>query len=141
MKKVSVIYWSGSGNTEEMANLIAKGAKEEGAEVKVLLVSDATLEDVKDADVVALGSPAMGDEVIEEGEMEPFVESISGVIAGKPVGLFGSYGWGSGDWMVSWVSRMNDYGANVIEEGLIVNEFPQGEEADKCVEYGKKIVK
>lgn len=141
MKKVAVIYWSGSGNTEEMANLIAKGATEEGTEVKVLLVSDATLEDVKDADVVALGSPAMGDEVIEEGEMEPFVESISGVITGKPVGLFGSYGWGSGDWMVSWVARMNDYGANVIGEGLIVNEFPQGEEADKCVEYGKKIVK
>ena len=141
MKNIAVIYWSGSGNTEEMANLIAKGAKEEGAEVKVLQVSSATVDDVKNADVVALGSPAMGDEVIEEGEMEPFVESISGSIAGKPLGLFGSYGWGSGDWMVSWVSRMNDYGANVLDEGLIINEFPDGEDADKCVEYGKKLGK
>lgn len=141
MKKVSIIYWSGSGNTEEMANLIAQGAKEEGAEVKSLLVSEATIDDVKDADIVVLGSPAMGDEVIEEGEMDPFVDSISGIIMGKPLGLFGSYGWGSGEWMVSWVSRMNDYGANVIDEGLIVNEFPQGEDADRCVEYGKKLSK
>lgn len=141
MKKISVIYWSGSGNTEEMANLIVKGAKEEGAEVTLLQVSDAKIEDVLNADVVALGSPAMGSENIEEGEMEPFIESISGQVSGKTIALFGSYGWGSGEWMENWVSRMEEHGANLVDTGLIVNEFPEGSEGDKCVEYGKKLSK
>jgi flavodoxin short chain len=139
MNRISVIYWSASGNTEEMAKLIAQGAREKGSEVKFLQVSKATLEDVKAADVVVLGSPAMGGEVIEETEMDPFVESIKDIVVGKLVALFGSYGWGSGEWMTSWVARMDNYGANVIGSGLIVNEFPQGEDANNCIEFGKEL--
>lgn len=139
MKNILIIYWSASGNTEEMAKLIAQGAKEVGSEVKLLHVAEAALEDVVSADIVALGSPAMGNEVIEETEMEPFVQSIKDIVVGKPVALFGSYGWGSGEWMTDWIARMDNYGANVIGKGLIVNEFPQGEEANNCIEYGKKL--
>lgn len=141
MRKLSIIYWSGTGNTEEMAKLIEKGAKEVNQDVKLLNVSEATIDDVKESEVIALGSPAMGAEVIEECEMEPFVESIEGLVSGKTVGLFGSYGWGSGEWMESWVERMEGLGANVLENGCIVNEMPEGAEADKCVEYGKNLVK
>ncbi|MBV4430635.1 flavodoxin [Clostridium tyrobutyricum] len=139
MSKVNIIYWTGTGNTESMANLIAEGAKEKGADVNLINVSSASEADVKDADVVALGSPAMGAEVIEESEMEPFVESISGVVSGKKIALFGSYGWGDGEWMRSWVERMEGYGANLVNDGLIVNEAPEGESEEECKNLGKEL--
>ncbi len=140
MKKVSIIYWTGTGNTEAMANLIAKGAKEKDSEVKLIPVSNAKSQDVLDADILLLGSPSMGSEAIEEDEMEPFVESIKDIVKDKIVGLFGSYDWGDGEWMRNWVERMNSYGAKVFEEGCIVNLSPEGEEADKCIDYGRRII-
>ena len=139
--KINIIYWTGTGNTEEMANLIAKGAMENGAEVNVKNVSEATIDDIKNCDVVALGSPAMGAEVIEEGEREPFVESIESEVSGKDMILFGSYGWGTGEWMTSWEERMSDKGANLLETEVIANEFPEGEVANKLIEIGKNIAK
>lgn len=138
MKKLNIIYWSGTGNTEAMANLIAEGAKENGLEVKSINVSDASTADVEGCDILALGSPAMGCEVIEEGEMDPFVEEISGLVSGKPTLLFGSYDWGTGEWMDSWKDRMEDYGANVVDT-LIVNNAPEGEDIDKCKAAGKAL--
>ncbi|WP_313758208.1 flavodoxin [Tissierella sp.] len=140
MKKVSIIYWTGTGNTEAMANLIAKGAKEKDSEVKLIPVSNAKSQDVLDADILLLGSPSMGSEAIEENEMEPFVESIKDIVKDKIVGLFGSYDWGDGEWMRNWVERMNTSGAKVFEEGCIVNLSPEGEEADKCIDYGRRII-
>lgn len=140
MSKVNIIYWSGTGNTESMANLIAEGVKERGAEVNVLNVSEASPDDVKSADIVLLGSPAMGVEVIEEEEMDPFVESISSCVSGKKVGLFGSYGWGDGEWMRNWAKRMEDYGANLLNEGFTVQEAPEGEIKEDCKNFGRQIL-
>lgn len=140
MKKLSIIYWSGTGNTEAMANLIEQGAKEKSLEVKKLTVSEANLSDVENCDVLALGSPAMGSEVIEEGEMEPFVYSIANIVSGKQVLLFGSYDWGTGEWMDSWEERMDSYGANVIDK-IIVNNAPEGDDIEKCVSCGKNLAK
>ncbi|MHC1685246.1 MAG: flavodoxin [Clostridiaceae bacterium] len=139
MKNINIIYWSGSGNTEEMANLIAKGLKEKGENPAILNVSEASKEDVAAADLVVLGSPSMGDEVIEESEMEPFVEDIKDIVSGKDVALFGSYGWGNGQWMKDWEERIEGYGAKLLGEGLIVNGFPEGDEAERCVEFGKNL--
>ena len=139
--KVNIIYWTGTGNTEEMAKLIAKGAMENGAEVTLKNVSEASIDDIKNCDVVALGSPAMGAEVIEECEMEPFVESIESEVSGKNMILFGSYGWGTGEWMTSWEERMSDKGANLLETEVIANEFPEGNIVDKLIKIGKNIVK
>jgi flavodoxin I len=97
MKKISVIYWSGTGNTQEMAVAVAEGAKAEGAEVNIVSVDKAAKEDVLNADAVALGCPAMGCEVLEEAEMEPFVVMIEKErLEGKPIALFGSFDWGDG---------------------------------------------
>jgi flavodoxin I len=139
VKNVSIIYWSGTGNTEEMARLIEQGLREKGANPKIMNVAEAALEHVEAADLVILGSPSMGAEVIEEAEMEPFVESIKSVVGGKAVALFGSYGWGSGEWMVSWEERMSGYGANLLAEGLIVNGFPEGSEAERCIDFGRTL--
>ena len=108
--KVNVVYWSGTGNTETMAEAVAEGAKNAGAEVAVINVSDAD-SSVLDADVLILGCPAMGSEELEESEFEPFFTSIEGKIAGKRIGLFGSYDWGDGEWMRTWQDRVSADGA------------------------------
>lgn len=139
MKKISIIYWSGTGNTEAMAKGIKKGAEGENTTVKLISVGDASIEDVSNADLVAFGCPAMGDEQLEESEMEPFIESISQAVKGKNIILFGSYGWGSGDWMTSWEKQMGDFGANLLEESLMINNEPDDEGIKQCEELGEKI--
>lgn len=141
MKNITVIYWSGTGNTQMMAEAIEKGATGAGAQVKLLSVDQASLEDITGADAVALGCPSMGAEVLEEEEMEPFVEGLEGKVTGKAMGLFGSYGWGNGEWMDDWVSRMEGYGANLAVDSLILNETPDEDGLEKCRDFGADLAK
>ncbi|MEG6585168.1 flavodoxin [Dendrosporobacter sp. 1207_IL3150] len=140
MKKVAVIYWSGTGNTEAMAKAVAEGAKSDNTEVSLLSVSEATLDIVKNSDAIALGCPSMGAEVLEESEMEPFVASIEGILTGKPLVLFGSYGWGNGEWMQDWVDRMTNCGANLLSEGLIIQDMPGEQGLADCKALGMKLI-
>lgn len=132
--KTAVIYWSGTGNTEKMAQAIADAA---GAEL--FSVSDFN-GNIADYDRVAFGCPAMGAEVLEEDEFEPFFTGIEGQLGGKTVALFGSYGWGDGEWMRNWVDRCNAAGAVVIGgEGLIANEAPSDDDLAACKALGEKL--
>ena len=125
MSKIAVIYWSMSGNTEAMANAIAEGAQGAGAEVDVKQVSDITVDQALEYDKLALGCPAMGAEVLEESEFEPFFTELESRLGGKKVALFGSYGWGDGQWMRDWQQRVDDANASLYNgEGLIINETP-----------------
>lgn len=114
MSKVEVIFWSQSGNTQAMAEAIGKGITDAGKEANVVFVSSASVDDVKNAKVFAMGCPAMGAEVLEESEMEPFVQDIESFVNGKTIALFGSYGWGDGQWMRDWEDRMTAAGATVL---------------------------
>ncbi len=142
MSKMVVIYWSGTGNTEKMACEVAEGAKNNSdMELKILKVGDVTIQDVIDANKVALGCPSMGAEVLEEDEMEPFVESLSDIDwTNKSLALFGSYDWGDGEWMRNWQERMEGYGANLVDEGLIVNLEPEEDDCERCRALGEKLV-
>ena len=135
--KVSIVYWSGTGNTEAMANAVAEGAKSAGAEVELLNVSNATAEVLK-SDAILLGCPAMGSEQLEDSEFEPFFASIESSLAGKRIGLFGSYDWGDGEWMRTWQADAEEAGAVMLAEGLIVNNTPDGEGLEKCRSLGAK---
>jgi flavodoxin short chain len=140
MKKVLIVYWSGSGNTELMAKEVAGGAKDGGAEVTLKSVDEAAVDMVKAADAIAFGCPAMGDEVLEESEMEPFTDKLSKVeLDGKPLGLFGSYDWGDGQWMRNWVDQMKGLGARLDGEGIITRLEPDKEACGKCRELGKRL--
>jgi flavodoxin short chain len=140
MKKVLVVYWSGTGNTETMAKQVAKGAEDAGAEVTIKTVSEAPADMVKEAAALAFGCPAMGAEVLEESEMEPFIAGLSEAeLGGKPVGLFGSYDWGDGQWMRDWMERMKGLGAAVDGEGLITQLVPSVEVLEQCHELGKRL--
>ena len=135
--KINLIYWSGTGNTEAMANYIKEGAESAGADVMMKNVADATAVDVE-CDVLCLGCPSMGAEVLEEGEFEPFIVSMEGKVSGRKLALFGSYGWGDGEWMRDWSKRMEKAGAVLVQESLIVNEAPEGSE---CRAFGEGIAK
>ena len=132
MKK-AVIYWSGTGNTAAMASAIAAGMGE-GTE---LYSVDQFTGDIAEYDKIAFGCPAMGDEVLEEGEFDPFFSSIEGKLGGKKVALFGSYGWGVGQWMRDWAERTTKTGANLYDDGLLVNGFPDADAKVQCTAFGE----
>ncbi len=137
MSKTAIIYWSGTGNTEAMAEAVAEGAKEVNPEVKLFNVSEISADDAAEYDTLVLGCPAMGAEELEEGEFEPFFADLEGKLSGKNVALFGSYGWGDGEWMRSWEERVSATGAKLVQEGLIVNEMPDDDGVSACRELGK----
>lgn len=140
MAQVSIVYWSGTGNTEQMAEKIAEGVRQAGQEAVVLSADIANAADLKKEKAFALGCPSMGAEQLEETVMEPFMFELENGIGGKQVALFGSYGWGGGEWMRDWEDRIQNAGASVIGgEGIIVNGAPDGETEEKCVELGKAL--
>ena len=139
---VSVVYWSGTGNTEAMANAVAEGITEAGGEAKLIPVSEANVDELATESAFALGCPSMGVEVLEEEEMEPFVETLESKVGGKNILLFGSYGWGDGEWMRNWVERMKNAGAFMVEEeGIIANDVPDDEAVEACKAGGRALVK
>ncbi|KAA8500991.1 flavodoxin [Mediterraneibacter catenae] len=137
---VPVVYWSGTGNTRAMAGAVAEGIRSAGAEPILMEVADADVAVLVSEDVFALGCPSMGAEQLEETEMEPFVESLEPFVSGKKILLFGSYGWGDGEWMRDWAERMRNAGAVLIrDEGVITNESPDEEALEECRAAGKEL--
>ena len=140
MSDIYVIYWSGTGNTEMMAGAVAEGIHAAGGHANVLDVASASADVLKDAKAFALGCPAMGSEQLEEGDMEPFVEELESLVSGKKILLFGSYGWGDGEWMRDWADRMKNAGAQLIrEEGIIANDAPEDDVLEELKEAGKEL--
>lgn len=140
MKEIMVAYWSGTGNTAAMATILGKGIQDGGATAKVVSVEDIKADDLKDYPVFALGCPSMGNETLEETVMEDFVTEVESFASGKKIGLFGSYGWGDGEWMRDWTDRMTSAGATVVNgEGLICHETPDEDGLSECVELGKAL--
>ena len=139
MSKVAIVFWSGTGNTEAMADAVAEGAKGAGAEVMVFGPSDFDKDMVKEYDGIAFGCPAMGAEVLEEMEFEPMFTDVERALSGKKIGLFGSYGWGDGQWMRDWEDRCNDAGAVQAVPPVIANESPDEDALDECRALGKAL--
>lgn len=140
MEKIYVIYWSQTGNTQAMAEAVGRGITLEGKEAVVVSVGEASTEELKKAKGFAMGCPAMGAEVLEEVEMEPFVSEVEGFAAGKTIALFGSYGWGDGQWMRDWVERMDASGASVLNgEGFMCHEVPDESALKECEALGKQL--
>ena len=140
MEQVLIVYWSGTGNTAAMAEMVAEGIKEAGREAVILPAEEASLADVEKYRAIAMGCPSMGDEVLEESTMEPFVEEIEGSVSGKTLGLFGSYGWGDGQWMRGWEERVAGAGAAVVGgQGVIAQETPDEDALSKCRELGRSL--
>ena len=136
MSKVAIVFWSQTGNTETMANCIAEGA---GANATIIPCSEMNAAKLGEYDVVAFGCPAMGAEQLEESEFEPMFSDLEGSLNGKKVAMFGSYGWGDGEWMRTWEATCREDGANLVSEGVICNEAPDGEAEAACQALGKAL--
>ena len=139
MANILLVYWSGTGNTEIMAEKIKEGMESAGASVDYKTVDQVDPSDVDGYDKIVFGCPSMGVEVLEEDEFEPFFEAVEPNLSGKKVALFGSYGWGEGEWMDAWIERTEATGANLFETGLKVNSTPSSEEEEQCVEFGARF--
>lgn len=141
MKEVYVIYWSGTGNTEVMAQAVGDGISQAGGKANIVSVDAASPQTLKEEGCFALGCPSMGAEELEESEMEPFVAGLEGLVSGKTIGLFGSYGWGDGEWMREWVLRMQNAGAIIAgNEGVIANGEPDDSALEACRALGKALM-
>lgn len=140
MKKIAVVYWSGTGNTEAMARAVAEGINSTGNEAVLVSVEKAVSAMLDECQALALSCPSMGDEVLEEDNMEPFVANIEGgQLNGKAIALFGSYDWGDGAWMRDWEARMIKAGAKLAAPGLIVQLSPGPGDLDQCRNLGKSL--
>ena len=139
MSKVAVVYWSGTGNTQAMADAVEEGAKAGGAEVSVFGPSEFSKDKVAEFDGIAFGCPAMGAEVLEENEFEPMFADVEGSLSGKKIALFGSYGWGDGQWMRDWEERCQAAGAELAADSVIANDAPGDEEAEQCRNLGAAL--
>ena len=139
MSKVAVVFWSGTGNTEAMADAVAQGARGAGASVDVLGPSDFNATKVAAYDGIAFGCPAMGAEVLEEDEFEPMFADVKGALSGKPIALFGSYGWGDGEWMRDWEDDCKAAGADLVVEPVMANEMPDDDALAACKALGAAL--
>ena len=136
MSKIAVVFWSGTGNTEQMAYAVMEGIKEKAAEAALFAASEFGASMVKQYDAIAFGCPAMGAEVLEETEFQPMWDACEGALGGKKVALFGSYGWGDGEWMRDWEETCKRAGAELVCDSVICNDAPGEEALSACKELG-----
>ncbi len=139
MSKVVVVYWSGTGNTEAMANAVLSGAKENGADATLFTAMEFNASMMDEYDAIAFGCPSMGSEELEVGTFAPMFDSCENKLDGKKIALFGSYGWGDGEWMRNWESRCIDAGAMLACDSVICNEAPDEEGITACETLGAAL--
>lgn len=139
MKKVAIVYWSGTGNTAEMANAVLEGAKDKGADCTAFTASEFDPSMIDSYDAIAFGCPAMGAEVLEEEEFEPMFSSCLPSLKDKPIALFGSYGWGDGEWMRNWAETCTSAQAKLVCDSVICNDAPDDDAINACKALGAAL--
>ena len=140
MSKIAVVYWSGTGNTEAMANAIADGARNASASVEVFTADGFSASMMDDYDAIAFGCPSMGAEQLEESEFEPMFAECEGKLSGKRIALFGSYGWGDGEWMRNWEDTCRNAGGELACDSVICQDAPDDEAEANCRSLGASLV-
>lgn len=139
MSKVAVVFWSGTGNTQAMADAVVEGAKEKGADVSVFSPTEFSADMVSQFDAIAFGCPSMGAEVLEETEFEPMFSNVESSLGGKKIALFGSWGWGAGAWMTDWEARCQGDGAVLACPSVICQEMPDESAIEECKNLGAAL--
>ena len=140
MSKVAVVYWSGTGNTEAMAQAVIQGVVEAGGDAENVALFEFTESKIDEYDAVAFGCPSMGAEQLEETEFEPMFKRIESKLSGKKIALFGSYGWGDGEWMRNWSEQCSSDGAELACDFVICNGEPDAEAVASCKKLGAALV-
>ena len=139
MSKIAVVFWSGTGNTQAMAEAVADGAKEKGADVSLIEAGSFNADQAAEYEGIAFGCPAMGAEELEDGEFQPMFDAVKGTLAGKKIALFGSYDWGDGEWMRTWAANCEAEGMTLAADFVICNNTPDDEGLAACEALGKAL--
>ena len=139
MKKVAVVYWSGTGNTQAMAHYVAEGVTAAGGEAVLLSPAEFTPDLVSAFDAIAFGCPAMGSEQLEDMEFEPMFSAVLPSLPGKPIGLFGSYSWADGEWMRTWQADCENANCTLVQDGLACYDAPDDAAAESCRALGRAL--
>lgn len=139
MSKIAVVYWSGTGNTQAMAEAVLEGAKEKGAEASLFTSAEFDSAKMDEYDAVAFGCPSMGAEELEDSEFAPMFEACEGKLGGKKIALFGSYGWGDGEWMRNWEEQCKNDGAVFACDYVICNDAPDDDAIVACKALGASL--
>lgn len=139
MTKTAIVYWSGTGNTAAMAHFVAESAKSAGADVSVFTADEFSADKINDFDSLAFGCPSMGCEQLEESEFEPMFDSCKSSLKGKKIALFGSYGWGDGEWMRTWEDDCKSLGVNLVCDSVICNDAPDSDAEQQCKSLGAAL--
>lgn len=140
MSKIAVVYWSGTGNTEAMANAVLQGAKNKGVQAELFAAAAFKADMLDEFDAVAFGCPSMGTEELEDSEFAPMFQSVKDKLSDKKLALFGSYGWGDGEWMRNWEADCKSCGAAPVTESVICNDAPDDEIIKQCEALGAALV-
>ena len=138
MSKVAVVYWSGTGNTEAMADLVAQGVRAKGGTADIITAANFGADKLDAYDAFAFGCPAMGDEELEDMEFLPMYDEVEPLLTGRKVALFGSYDWNDGEWMELWEQRAEDAGFDVVDS-VIAKDYPDDEASAECVRVGSLL--
>lgn len=139
MSKTAVVYWSGTGNTAAMADAVVEGVKSAGGQPELFTAESFNSDMVDNYDFIAFGCPSMGCEQLEDTEFEPMFDSCKNKLKGKKIALFGSYGWGDGEWMQTWENDCKSFGADLVCNSVICNDAPDEEAVAKCEDLGKVL--
>ena len=139
MNKIAIVFWSGTGNTEAMADLVKEGVESAGGSAELIQAADFSSSQLDSYDAFAFGCPAMGNEELEDSEFEPMWNEVEPHLSGKQVALFGSYDWGTGEWMETWQQRALDVDADVMVT-VIANLYPEGDAVEACKDLGASLV-
>lgn len=137
--KIAVVYWSSTGNTEAMAQAVAEGARKAGASAELFTATEFDGGKVDAFDAIAFGCPAMGAEELEDSEFAPMFESCESKLSGKKIALFGSYGWGDGEWMRTWEDTCRNDGASLVCDSVICQEAPDNDALNACRSLGEAL--
>lgn len=136
---MKIVYYSNSGNTKAMAEYIKEGIEKAGKQAELIDAETIQAAALANEDILILGCPACGSEELDDTTMEPLIDSLASNMAGKKLALFGSYGWGGGEWMDHWQDKMTSLGSVLISDGLIVNDTPEGDDIERCIAFGETI--
>lgn len=140
MSNIAIVYWSGTGNTLEMAKAINEAINENGGNATLFECADFDANQMSEYTAIAFGCPAMGGEELEESEFMPMFEKCKDLLDRKNIALFGSYGWGDGEWMRTWEEECKASGATLVSESLICQDYPDNDTLNRCKELGKKLL-
>ena len=140
MEKIAVVYWSGTGNTEAMANAVADGVRQSGGTAELFSAAQFNAGMMDSYASVAFGCPSMGSEELENSEFAPMFEDCKTKLSGKRIALFGSYGWGDGEWMRNWAADCTAAGAVLAAEPVICNDAPDDAAVAACNALGKALL-